>query len=156
MKLLLPTQSCPDHLSFTAPPPPRAIPPRKRMCPQTPLPGAGCVLASLQPCTELSAGVQQVEVVAADKVLSKPDDGGLQAGLAVVVGRVLRHITSQLSNLWDRSVVGGGGGVSNNGGLYACFAMVVGRVVRHVTSQLGNLCGSGRGAVWGKGGSMMV
>jgi hypothetical protein len=63
------------------------------------LPGACCVLASLQACTELPTGVQQVEVVAAHKVLRQADDGGLQAGFTVVVGRVLRHVTSELGNL---------------------------------------------------------
>ena len=35
---------------------------------------------------------QQVDVVAADKVLRHADDGGLQALLAVVVRGVLRHV----------------------------------------------------------------
>jgi hypothetical protein len=111
-----------------SPPPP---------CSPSCLPGASSVLASLQPCTELSTGVQQVEVVAAHKVLSQPNDGGLQAGLAVVVGGVLRHITSQLGNLWGRSLgwgVGERGGDQQKigGGLQARPASVVGRVFRHV------------------------
>jgi len=71
------------------------------------LPGAGCILASLQPCAELSTGVQQVDVVAAHKVLRQTNDGGLEAGLAVVVGRVLRHVASQLGNLWGEGGQGG-------------------------------------------------
>jgi hypothetical protein len=53
------------------------------------LPGACCVLASLQACTELPTGVQQVEVVAAHEVLRQANDGGLQAGFTVVIRRVL-------------------------------------------------------------------
>jgi len=63
------------------------------------LPGAGSILSALQPRAELSTGVQQIQVVAANKVLGQAHNGALQAGLAVVVGGVLRNIASQLRHL---------------------------------------------------------
>jgi hypothetical protein len=123
-----PDQTVTASLSHFLPPPP-------------PSPGTGCVLASLQACAELPTGVQKVEVVAAHKVLRQADDGGLQAGLAVVVGRVLRHVTSQLRHLR----VGGGGkeciaGKRGGGRKGACErGRWGGGVLRHVTCQLCHL-----------------
>lgn len=110
----------PTSLSPPFSPPPPASPSK------TVLPGAGCVLASLQARAKLAAGVEQVEVVGAHKVLREADDGGLQARLAVVVGRVLRHVASQLGNLggvfvfmcfvgWEGGERVGGGGEQGRG-----------------------------------------
>lgn len=57
------------------------------------------VLASLQARAELAVGHEQVDVVAAHEVLRHVDDGARERDLAVVVGRVLRHVARQLSNL---------------------------------------------------------
>ena len=43
---------------------------------------------------------QQVEVVTAHKLLSKPHDSGLQALLAMMVGCMLGHIARELCNLF--------------------------------------------------------
>ena len=44
-------------------------------------------------------GHQQVDVVAADKILRHADNSALQALLAMVVGRVLRNVPRQLRHL---------------------------------------------------------
>jgi hypothetical protein len=49
--------------------------------------------------TELTVGIEQVDVVAADKVLSKTDNGHCKTDIAVVVCRFLRDITGKLLNL---------------------------------------------------------
>mmetsp|Transcript_28242 Transcript_28242/g.45715 ORF Transcript_28242/g.45715 Transcript_28242/m.45715 type:complete len:247 (-) Transcript_28242:2253-2993(-) len=46
---------------------------------------AGRILSSLQTCTELPGRHQQVDVVTANKVLGKPNDGGHQARFAMMV-----------------------------------------------------------------------
>lgn len=60
---------------------------------------AGRVLAALQPRTELSVRVEDVQVVRADKVLRQADDRALQRDVAVVVRRVLGDVPRQLSDL---------------------------------------------------------
>ena len=58
------------------------------------------VLAARDARPELAAGLEQVDVVArADERLRHADDGLLQADLAVVVGRVLRHVAAELRDL---------------------------------------------------------
>ena len=60
--------------------------------------GGRVVLTALQAGTELAGGHQQVHVVAPDKILRQADDGGREAGLAVVVRGVLRDVAGELRN----------------------------------------------------------
>jgi len=66
------------------------------------IPGSEVFDAPLCALRKRTRGVQQVDVVAAHKVLRQPDDRAGQARLAVVVRAVLRHIPGQLSHLWWR------------------------------------------------------
>jgi len=49
--------------------------------------------------TVLTRGLQQIEVVAADKVLCQINDGGSQTGFTVVVCSVLTDVTNKLGDL---------------------------------------------------------
>ena len=53
----------------------------------------------LQTGAELSGWEEQVDVVAADKVLRERDDGGGERSLAVMVGAVLADVTAKLRHL---------------------------------------------------------
>ena len=57
------------------------------------------VLATLQPSTELARREEQVHVVRPRVVLGHGDDSAVEAHLAMVVRRVLRHVTGQLGDL---------------------------------------------------------
>lgn len=60
-------------------------------------------LATHEAGAELAAGREQVEVVAAGVVLGHGRDGSVEGRLAVVVGRVLRHVPRQLDHLPGRT-----------------------------------------------------
>ena len=52
-----------------------------------------------KPSTELTVGVEQVDVVTSHKVLGKTNDGSSQTLFTVMVGSLFRNVTSQLSDL---------------------------------------------------------
>jgi len=74
---------------------------------------AGRVLAAEQARAELADGQQQVDVVAAHKVLRQVDDGVHERHLAVVVGRQLGHAAGQLRHLDLAPVVAPEAGVEH-------------------------------------------
>ena len=51
------------------------------------------------PSTKLSNRLKQIHVITSDISLGQVDNGRAQGLFTVMVGRLLRHITSQLSNL---------------------------------------------------------
>lgn len=57
------------------------------------------VFATLQARAELTVRVEQVEVVGADELLSQANDGALERDVAVMVGRMLRDVAGQLTDL---------------------------------------------------------
>ena len=60
---------------------------------------ARVVLAALEARAELPARHQEVHVVRAHEVLRHAHDRALERGLAVVVGRLLRHVADELRDL---------------------------------------------------------
>ena len=60
---------------------------------------AGRILPSLSPGAKHSTRVQQVDVVAADKVLRHTHDGPGQAGLSVVVGGIVGNVSRKVADL---------------------------------------------------------
>lgn len=53
--------------------------------------GTGRILASLQPGSKLTNGLEQIDVVGAHIVLGQVDDGGHERGLTVVICGVFSH-----------------------------------------------------------------
>lgn len=59
----------------------------------------GTVLSSHPPCTELTGGCEEVDVVGAGEGLGHADDGSGKGHLSVVVGAVLSHVPGELGDL---------------------------------------------------------
>ncbi len=58
-----------------------------------------CTCSYLSPGSEHPAGVEQVDVVAADVILGHADDGQRQGGLSVVVGGIVGDVAGQVAHL---------------------------------------------------------
>lgn len=67
--------------------------------------GAGRILATLKSRTKLARWEEQIDVIAANKILGESYNGGLKTGLTVMIRRVLSNIARQLCDLRARSKV---------------------------------------------------
>ena len=61
--------------------------------------GRGGILTTHQSSTKLTTWTKQIYVIGPNKGLGHPDDSLSKRHLTMVIGRMLRHVTSQLSNL---------------------------------------------------------
>jgi hypothetical protein len=60
---------------------------------------AGCILATLNPGTELTIGKEEIEVVASHEILRQTNNSCCQTLFSMMVRSLFRYISYQLGNL---------------------------------------------------------